>query len=127
MLKMIKGCKVNDTTVLNEGYEITDYGFVANIDAGKIQALFESFVKLHNDMCFLVLEVPTNAKEETAFSSDGASALHKDVYYLDGLTPDRAIEFLDVFVVLHANTNTPVINITKRYFKNLLMKSYVVF
>ena len=97
MLNMIKGCRIHDPSVLNEGYEITDYGFVANIDADKIQALFESFIKLHNDMCFLVLEVPTNAKEETAFSSDGASALHKDVYYLDGLTPDRAVELLNVF------------------------------
>ena len=54
MLNMIKGCRIHDPSVLNEGYEITDYGFVANVDADKIQALFESFVKLHNDMCFLV-------------------------------------------------------------------------
>ena len=28
---------------------------------------------------------------------NGTSPLHKDVYYIDGLTPARAVEFLNVF------------------------------
>lgn len=91
MLKMIKGCRIHDPSVLNEGYAYTEFGFVANVNADKIQILIESFIKLHNDMCFLVLEVPTNARDETD------ETLHKDVYYLDGLTPNRAVEFLNVF------------------------------
>jgi hypothetical protein len=97
MLKMIKGCRVHNPTILYEGYEQIYSGFVANVDADKIRILFENFVKLHNELCFIILEVPTNAKEETALLSDGTSPLHKDVYYIDGLTPARAVEFLDVF------------------------------
>ena len=97
MLKMIKGCRVHNPTILYEGYEQIDSGFVANVDADKIQSLFENFVKLHNEPCFVILEVPTNAKEETTFLFNGTSTLHKDVYYIDGLTPARAVEFLNVF------------------------------
>ena len=97
MLKMIKGCSVHNSTILYEGYEQIDSGFVANVDADKIQILFDHFIKLHNELCFIILEVPTNANEEIAFLSDGTSPLHKDVYYIDGLTPARAAEFLNVF------------------------------
>ena len=97
MLKMIKGCRVHNPTILYEGYEQVDSGFVANVDADKIQSLFENFVRLHNEPCFVILEVPTSAKEETTFLFNGTSPLHKDVYYIDGLTPTRAVEFLNVF------------------------------
>lgn len=97
MLNMIKGCSIKDSSVLFEGYERIETGFVANVNADKIQSLFTNFVLLHNAFCFLILEVPTNAKEETALASDGTQPLHKDVYYLDGLTPERTIEFLRTF------------------------------
>ena len=97
MLNMVKGCKVIDPSILFEGYARLESGFVANVNAEKIQPLLESFVKLHNELCFIILEVPTNAKEETALKSGGTQPLHKDVYYLDGLTPERAIEFLNMF------------------------------
>ena len=97
MLDMIKGCRINDPSILFEGYEQIDTGYVANVDADNIRSIFESFIKLHNELCFVILEVPTNAKEESALKSDGTQSLHKDVYYLDGLTPERAVEFLNVF------------------------------
>lgn len=97
MLNMKNGCRVSDPSVLFEGYEQTDFGFVANVNAEKIRCVFEDYIKLHNEMCFIILEVPTNAKVETALHSDGTVHLHKDVYYLDGLTPEQAIEFLNVF------------------------------
>lgn len=97
MLDMVKGCRVEDPSVLYEGYERIRTGFVANVNADKIQALFERFVLLHDNYCFIILEVPTNEKEETALTSDGTQHFHKDIYYLDGLTPERAVEFLRVF------------------------------
>ena len=97
MLNMIKGCRINDPSILFEGYEQIDTGYVANVDADNIRSIFESFIKLHNELCFVILEVPTNVKEESALKSDGTQRLHKDVYYLDGLTPERAVEFLNVF------------------------------
>jgi len=41
--------------------------------------------------------VPTNRKDEVTLASGGTQSVHKDVYYLDGLTPEQAIEFLRVF------------------------------
>ena len=52
MLQMIKGCRINDPSVLNEGYEQIENGFVANVDANHIGPLFESFIRLHNEYCF---------------------------------------------------------------------------
>lgn len=97
MLNMIKGCRIDDPSVLFEGYQKIDSGFVANINADKIHTVLESFIRLHNECCFVILEVPTNAKEEPALLSDGTQRPHKDVYYLDGLTPESAVEFLNVF------------------------------
>ena len=97
MLKMTQGCKVHDPAVLNEGYSKISTGFVANVDADKIHTLFENFIKLHNTDCFVILEVPTNRKDEELLQPNGITQLHKDVYYLDGLTPQKACEFLNVF------------------------------
>jgi len=97
MLSIVKGCKIQDPSILYEGYERIESGFAANVNAEKIQELFEHFILLHNEYCFVILEVPTNAKEEPALTSDGTQPLHKDIYYLDGLTPERAIAFLQVF------------------------------
>lgn len=94
MLNMIKGCKIYDPSILFEGYAQTEFGFIANVNAEKMESLLKDYVRLHNEDCFIIIEVPTNIKEETA--SDGT---HRDVYYLDGLTPNRVIEFLDVFGV----------------------------
>lgn len=95
MLNMIKDCRIGDPSRLYEGYERTEYGFAANVNAEKIQPLLESFIHLHNEHCFAILEVPTNAKEETAYTSTGP--FHKDVYYLDGLSPENAVSFLHAF------------------------------
>lgn len=97
MLNMVKGCRISDPSVLDEGYQRIEDGFAANVNAEKIQPVLESFIRLHNEFCFVILEIPTNAKEEAALRSDGAAPLHKDVYYLDGLTSERALDFLRVF------------------------------
>ena len=86
MLSLIKGCRISDPSILHEGYIRTQSGYSANVDAGKIQNILESFVRLHNEFCFIILEVPTNMKEESAPELDGAQHFHKDIYYLDGLT-----------------------------------------
>lgn len=96
MLDMIKGCKVHDPAVLFEGYEQIDFGYIANVNADNIRPLLESFVKLHNAYCFLILEVPTNAKEDEAFLT-GTGNPSKDVYYWDGLLPETAVKFLQEY------------------------------
>lgn len=95
MLHMIKGCRIKDPGLLYEGYERIENGFAANVDADKLLALLESFVLLHHDFCFVILEVPANIKDEAV--TDRMQTFHKDVYYLDGLTPERMVDFLRVF------------------------------
>ena len=108
MLNMINGCKISDPSVLYEAYVPIKSGFLANVNADKIQSLVESFINLHNETCFLILEVPTNAKEEPAFLAENPSPLHKDVYYLDGLSPQRAVELLRTFApwLIHDGLST---------------------
>ena len=40
MLNMIKGCRIHDPSMLFEGYEQTEFGFVANVNADKIKSLY---------------------------------------------------------------------------------------
>ena len=101
MLNMIKGCRIHDPSMLFEGYEQTEFGFVANVNADKIKSLLESFVLLHNEPCFVIIEVPTNGNVESTLTTDSIHTLHKDIYYMDGLSPERAIDFLHVFLVFH--------------------------
>ena len=103
MLQMIEGCCIHDPSVLCEGYSASKYGFAANVNADKILPLVESFVKLHNEYCFLILEVPTNLQDET-----DPSVRHKDVYYLDGLTAEMATQLLQSLgkILVHDGLST---------------------
>lgn len=97
MLNMVKGCKVHDPTLLYEDYQRTETGYVANVNAEKIQTLVERFIALQDEWVFLILEVPTNAKDEVEIRPGVVEALHMDVYYLDGLTKESAISLLHTF------------------------------
>lgn len=97
MLNMVKGCKVHDPALLHESYQRTETGYAANVNAEKIQALVERFITLQDQWVFLILEVPTNAKDEVEIRPGVVEALHMDVYYLDGLSKDAAIELLRIF------------------------------
>ena len=94
MLNMIKGCRISDPSILVEGYERGDTGFFANVDADKIQEVLEHFIALQDDRVFLILEVPTNAKEEPKTESGALASMHMDVYYWDGLPKEYAIDLL---------------------------------
>ena len=97
MLNMVKGCKIHDPSVLYEGYEWDGKYFSANVHAEKIEAVIEHFISLQTDRVFLILEIPTNEKDEKEIQPGGIEALHMDVYYLDGLTKDSAISLLHTF------------------------------
>ncbi len=97
MLNMVKGCKVHDPAVLHEGYQRTETGYAANVNAEKIQTLVERFIALQDKWVFLILEVPTNAKDEVEIRPGVVESLHMDVYYLDGLSKESAISLLHTF------------------------------
>lgn len=97
MLNMVRGCKVHDPAVLHEGYQRTESGYASNVNAEKIQTLVERFIALQDGWVFLILEVPTNAKNEVEIRPGVVESLHMDVYYLDGLTKEAAISLLHIF------------------------------
>lgn len=121
MLRMVKGCTVHDPSLLYEGYQRTDYGFWANVNAEKILPIVERFLTLQNDRCFLILEVPTNALDEEP------PGLHKDVYYMDGLTPADAAALLHRFGELFLHDGLSVFGFGNHSGRNeLLVDKYNV-
>ena len=108
MLSMVTGCKVHDPSLLHEGYCRTDSGFTANVNAEKIAAVIEHFIALQDDRVFLILEIPTNYKDETEAAPGILQAMHKDVYYMDGLTKESAVSMLQTFgpLFIHDGMNS---------------------
>lgn len=110
MLKMIKGVKINDSDKLNEEYMITENCIMANIDANKILKIINDFVDIQNDPLFLIIEVPTNEKDEK-IEGNIIKELHKDVYYLDNMSKPFAKELLKTFGNLFINDGLSQIGI----------------
>lgn len=102
MLNMIKGCNVPDSNQLSEGYMVYAKGIEANVNADKILSLFLDFIDAHLDFFFLIIEVPTNEKDEPKDENGNIPAYHKDVYYIDGMNAAEIRELLnkigDIFI-----------------------------
>lgn len=97
MLNMVKGCTIQDPSLLYEGYQHTETGYIANVNAENIQPLFNEFLMRQDDRVFLILEIPTNAGEEKEIAPGVFEALHVDVHYLDGMPKEYAVDFLATF------------------------------
>lgn len=110
MLKIIKGVKINDSDKLNEEYMITENCIMANIDANKILKIINDFVDIQKDPLFLIIEVPTNEKDE-GIEGSIIKELHKDVYYLDNMSKPFAKELLKIFGNLFINDGLSQIGI----------------
>ncbi len=95
MLKLRKGCKVPFSEKLSEGYEYTDSGFTANVNADKIEMLLAHFIAIHNEPIFFILELPSKRDDEVEIRPGVVEALHKDVYYIDGCTQEEALALLN--------------------------------
>lgn len=96
MLKLRQGCKVPFPEKLSEGYVPTDYGFIANVSADKIEMLLSQFISIHNEPIFFVLELPSKQDDEAEIRPGVVEALHKDVYYIDGCTQKEALTILNI-------------------------------
>lgn len=102
MLKMIKGAKIKDADKLSEGYQVIEGDIRANIDADKMAKVFKAFLKAQKDPLFLILEVPASADDEKA--KDGiVKHFHTDVYYLDNIPSEAAIELFGLLGNLFIN------------------------
>lgn len=92
MLEMIRGCKVPFIDKLEQQYQVQEQGIIANVGAGKIQEVFEHFIILQNEPIFFILELPTNQKDEQRLRKNENSSAYKDIYYIDGLNAQQALQ-----------------------------------
>lgn len=98
MLKMIKGCKIFTANELNEGYEKLEDRICANVDVDKIGDVVKSFIEMQTVPLFFFLEIPTIRSEEQP-----EGPLHKDVYYIDGITKEAALLLMEKYGELLIN------------------------
>ncbi|MBR4178396.1 MAG: hypothetical protein IKR57_03500 [Bacilli bacterium] len=110
MLKMIKGVKIDDSDKLNEEYMITENCIIANINANKILNLINDFINIQKDPLFLIIEVPSNEKNEI-IEENIIKKFHKDVYYLDNMSKQFAKELIKTFGNLFINDGLSQIGI----------------
>lgn len=102
-MQMKRGCTVPDLNVICEQYQATEFGYIANVGVDKIEAVILQFIMMQSVPLFFILELPTKQTDEAALRKDEYSHFHKDVYYIDGLKPLRALEILKRFGELLIN------------------------
>ena len=90
-LKLKMGSRIDSEAVLYEGYEVSENAIIANVSVDKIDAVLKSFILMHKEPLFFILELPANVKDETE-----ENKLHKDVYYIDGCKPEEALMILRI-------------------------------
>lgn len=94
MLEMIRGCKVPQAEQLTEQYEREEYGLTANVNASKIERVFQHFIGMQQGKLFFILELPTSEQDECRLRTSDTVPLHKDIYYIDGLNAEQASSIL---------------------------------
>lgn len=97
MLKMIKGCHVQDDKRLQEGYKRDEFVLTANVNEDKISEVVHDFIARQNSLVFFILELPANQSDETQLRQDGSLLFHKNIYYIDGLSGEKAIILLEKY------------------------------
>lgn len=94
MLEMKKGCKVARSDVLCEQYQICENSIIANVNASKIEEVFQHFIAIQQERLFFILELPASENDEIKLRKDNTAPMHKDIYYIDGLTSEQALVLL---------------------------------
>ncbi len=94
MLKMKKCCFVPFPEKLDEQYEVKENMIIANVGTDKIKGMMNDFIDMHNEWLFFILEIPTNWNDEPKDEQGELIARHKDVYYIDGCTQEKAQNIL---------------------------------
>lgn len=96
MLKMITGAHIPTPERLAPSYMLSDGYLTANVNADDILPLINSFIDLHEGPFFLILETPTSLQDESHDDKGNIEQLHKDVYYLDGMSAPFIHEILSI-------------------------------
>jgi hypothetical protein len=96
-MKLKSGCSVPFPELLEEGYMVQENQIIANVGLDKIDSVIQHFIEMHNEPLFFILEVPTNAIDETETSRGKVDKLHKDIYYIDGCFQKEALTIISRF------------------------------
>lgn len=96
MLKMITGAHIPTPERLTPSYMLSDRYLTANVNADDILPLINSFIDLHEGPFFLILETPSSLQDESPDDKGNIEQLHKDVYYLDGMSAPFIHEILSI-------------------------------
>lgn len=96
MLKMITGAHIPTPERLTPSYMLSDGYLTANVNADDILPLINSFIDLHEGPFFLILETPSSLQDESPDDKGNIEQLHKDVYYLDGMSAPFIHEILSI-------------------------------
>ena len=103
MLKMRKGFKVPFPEMLSEGYQRLNNQLIANVNADKIEEMLTHFIDDHNEPLFFILELPSHQDDEIEISPNKVESFHKDVYFIDGCSQDKAKLIMKNFGTLMIN------------------------
>ncbi len=90
-----KGCKVPFPEKILESYCFFETYFKANVGEDKIKELLCHFISIHNEHLFFILELSSNKAAETEIRFGTVSALHKDIYYIDGCNQKDALTIFE--------------------------------
>lgn len=103
MLKMTEGCTVPKADMLSEQYEILENRIIANVDADKTEAVIRDYILMHDKPMFFFLELPTNQRNEEKLRKNDTDPRHIDVYYIDGLNAEQALDIFSRYRYLLIN------------------------
>lgn len=84
--RFIAGCAAECEKKLREGFKVTERGFLANVSALHIDALFQDYIATRTEELFLFIETPCNLNEEERDADGHVVQPHVNVYYWDGIT-----------------------------------------
>lgn len=96
MLKMIAGARVPAPELLTPSYMLSNGHLMANVNAEDILPLLHSFIDLHEEPFFLIVETPSSLQDESPDGQGNIAQFHKDVYYLDGMSASFLHETLSI-------------------------------
>jgi len=95
MIELKQGCRVPYPEKLFEQYEVSERAIHANVDASKVMDMMRRFIKEHQEYLFFILELPANQADETETAPGVVDTFHTDVYFMDGLDEEHALQMLE--------------------------------
>ena len=95
MLKFRNGSSVPKHEQLSEGFQFDGSRLIANVGVEKIRELLFSFIEIHDEPMFFILELHTNRENEAVNQQGQVQDFHNDVYYVDGCSKEEAQAILN--------------------------------